>query len=262
MGNMKVKITFAELKDEKYIEQLLSEADLPYNDVPNHISDFLLASINDVIIGVIGIEILGKFGLLRSLAVSPSKQGKGIGKLLCERMASYASLQEIRNLYLLTTTAESFFENLGFRKVARENLAEEIKSTEEFKNICPVSAVCMVKEISGKVHYYPKDILKLQEDVKGAKMWAVSLDKTMLTYFKVSPNCSFESHSHESEQITFVLCGELFFDIKGKIHGVKEGETIAIPSNVPHAVFTADKSVKAVDAWSPVMSKYRDKTSK
>jgi len=256
---MNVKITFAELKDEKYIEQLLSEADLPYNDFANHINDFLLASMDDILIGVIGIEILGEFGLLRSLAISHSKRNQGIGKLLCEKMIAYASLQGIKKLFLLTMTAESFFENLGFKKVVRENVAEEIKNTEEFKNVCPVSAVCMVYKISGKVHYYPKDILKLQEDVKGAKMWAVSLDKTMLTYFEVSPNCSFENHSHESEQITFVLDGELFFDIKGKVHSVKEGETISIPSNVPHSVFTTNESVKAVDAWSPVMSKYKNK---
>ncbi len=143
---MGIKITFAEPKDEKYIKKLLSEASLPYNDISKHINDFLLASIDDEIVGVIGIEIIGYFGLLRSLAVTPSEQGKGIGKLLCERMIAYASLKGVRELYLLTINAESFFESLGFKKIARDNVSEEIKSTEEFKNICPVSAVCMLKK--------------------------------------------------------------------------------------------------------------------
>ena len=104
--------------------------------------------------------------------------------------------------------------------------------------------------------YYPSGSLHLREDVPGAKMWAVLLEKTMLTYFEVQPNCRFESHTHESEQITLVLEGELFFEIGGKTTGVKGSEVIAIPSNVPHAVFTEGKSVKAVDAWSPVMEKY------
>jgi len=64
-------------------------------------------------------------------------------------------------------------------------------------------------------------------------------------------------HHHESEQITMVLTGELFFEVNGKITGVKEGEVIAIPSAVPHAAFTQEKFVKAVDAWSPIMEKFK-----
>lgn len=77
----------------------------------------------------------------------------------------------------------------------------------------------------------------------------------MLTYFEVQPHCRFESHSHESEQITLVLEGELFFEIGGKTIGLRGGEVIAIPADVPHAVFTEEKAVRAVDAWSPVMEK-------
>lgn len=82
------------------------------------------------------------------------------------------------------------------------------------------------------------------------------LEKTMLTYFEVQSNSRFERHSHESEQITLVLEGKLFFDVAERTVCVKEGEVIAIPSGVPHAVVTQDRSVKAIDAWSPVMEKY------
>lgn len=256
---MEITINFAEHKDEMHIKKLLSEASLPYEDISKNICDFLIASINNEIIGVVGIEILGEFGLLRSLAVTPSQQGNGIGKLLCNRMISYASLNGVKKLYLLTTTAKSFFENFNFKKIAREDVKEVIKNTNEYSEICPVSAVVMVKEICDEVVHYPKDVLRLQEDVPGSMMWAVSLEKTMVTYFEVNPDCHFEHHHHESEQITFVIEGELFFDINGEVHCVKKGETIAIPSNIPHAVFTNNKSAKAVDAWSPVMMKYRNK---
>lgn len=36
-------------------------------------------------------------------------------------------------------------------------------------------------------------------------------------------------------------------------HCLKAGEVIA---NVPHAVYTAQMRVKAIDAWSPVMERY------
>jgi quercetin dioxygenase-like cupin family protein len=54
-----------------------------------------------------------------------------------------------------------------------------------------------------------------------------------------------------------VLDGILYFEQGEKVIGVKAGEAIAIPSNAPHAVFTGEEAVRAVDAWSPVMSKYR-----
>ncbi len=42
-----------------------------------------------------------------------------------------------------------------------------------------------------------------------------------------------------------------------KIICVKPGEVIAIPSNAPHGAFTKETAVKAVDAWSPIMDKYK-----
>jgi len=108
-----------------------------------------------------------------------------------------------------------------------------------------------------KMCYYPQEKLLFQEDIPGARQWAVSLDKTMLTYFEVDPHSNFEAHTHESEQITMVLEGVLYFEQSGKVIAVNGGEVIAIPSNVPHAVFTKETSVKAIDAWSPVMNKYQ-----
>ena len=104
--------------------------------------------------------------------------------------------------------------------------------------------------------HYKREELQLRADVPGAEMWAVALEKTQLTYFEVKPNSRFEKHSHESEQITMVLSGELIFEVNEKNVRVGEGEVIAIPANVPHAVFTKELPVKAVDAWSPIMEKY------
>ena len=78
----------------------------------------------------------------------------------------------------------------------------------------------------------------------------------MLTYFEVPPNSRFETHEHESEQITHVLQGELYFEIQGSTVCVGPGDTIAVPSMVPHAVFTTGAAVKAFDAWSPVPPQY------
>lgn len=111
-------------------------------------------------------------------------------------------------------------------------------------------------DLREEVVHATREALRLRADVAGARMWAVSLHRTMMTYFEVDPNCRFESHSHDSEQITMVLTGELYFEVQGRVRCVQAGEVIAIPSNVPHAVWTESNPVTAVDAWSPVMERY------
>ena len=107
-----------------------------------------------------------------------------------------------------------------------------------------------------KATYYPRTQLTLQADVVGAKMWAVALEQTMLTYFEVPSYCRFETHQHPSEQITMVLSGALFFEVNDEVIAVGQGEVIALPCHVPHAVFTREQAVTAVDAWSPIPEKY------
>ena len=107
------------------------------------------------------------------------------------------------------------------------------------------------------VRHYRRDDLALLPDVEGARFWAVALDKALLTYFEVDAHCTFEAHQRESEQITHVLEGELYFVVNAVEHRVAAGEVIAIPSRVPHAVFTRACGARAVDAWSPVLPTYR-----
>jgi quercetin dioxygenase-like cupin family protein len=108
------------------------------------------------------------------------------------------------------------------------------------------------------VKYYSQEEQKLTEVIPGASMWAISLEKTQLTYFEVEPESEFELHQHPSEQITYVLEGSLFFGFGEKQIEVKSGEVIAIPSNLPHAVHTKSKSAKAIDSWSPINKKYSE----
>ena len=111
-----------------------------------------------------------------------------------------------------------------------------------------------------KIKIYRKSELPLKADVSGAQMWAVGLKKTMLTYFELEPNTKFPEHSHEAEQITMVLEGELTFAYDGKEVVLKPGDVIAIPSNAVHSAFTGEKSCRAVDAWSPVRKKFLNKS--
>ncbi len=103
-----------------------------------------------------------------------------------------------------------------------------------------------------EIQVYYNDKLSLKPGVPGAKMWAVGLEKAMLTYFEMEPGTKFPEHSHEAEQITMILEGELTFAYDGKTVTLKSGDVIAIPSNKVHSASTGGKPCKAVDAWSPV----------
>ena len=103
---------------------------------------------------------------------------------------------------------------------------------------------------------YREHDLTLRQNVPGAKMWAVALEKSMLTYFEMEADTVFPDHAHVAEQITLVLEGSLTFTCEGKKTLVKSGEVIAIPSNMKHAVATGKAPCRAVDAWSPKRTEY------
>jgi amino-acid N-acetyltransferase len=53
----------------------------------------------------------------------------------------------VRRLYLLTTDAQRFFARLGFVVVDREALPPEVRETAQFRELCPQSAIAMVREL-------------------------------------------------------------------------------------------------------------------
>ena len=85
---------------------------------------------------------------MRSLAVKDTFKNQKIGERLVKHLLNFSSAEKIEELYLLTTTAEKYFEKFGFQKADRFKIHETIKQTREFKDICPVSAVVMYKKIN------------------------------------------------------------------------------------------------------------------
>jgi amino-acid N-acetyltransferase len=59
----------------------------------------------------------------------------------------HAKSQGAREIYLLTTTAERFFERLGYTRVPREAAPLAIQQTQEFSALCPSSSAFMVKQL-------------------------------------------------------------------------------------------------------------------
>lgn len=252
-----MRCRYMQAEDIQSVQSLLRENGLPVEGVEQNLSTFLVVEKEGLVIGCGAVEVKGRYGLLRSVAVLKPARSKGVGRLLIGQLFSVACLHGINELFLLSVNSVLFFEKMGFSRIQRGKIPKSIRETEFCTNPCCDAAVSMTKNIRPQAQYYSKETLQLKDDLPGVKMWAVTLEKTMLTYFMVDANSHFEEHHHESEQITMVLSGALYFAVQGERYRVGEGEVITIPSNIRHAVHTLDQPAVAVDAWSPVMEKYR-----
>jgi len=138
-----VTIRSATPADFHLILELLRSADLPTTGVEKHLNNFLVAASDGRIIGCVGLEVHGEAGLLRSLVVKPEFQHQGVGRRLCEEVLRLFRGMRLKEVYLLTTTAQGYFERLGFQKVERELVDEGVKRSDEFSAVCPETATCM-----------------------------------------------------------------------------------------------------------------------
>jgi amino-acid N-acetyltransferase len=139
--------SFAAQSDVAAVQQLLSDCGLPNRDIREHLEHFIVAKDGHQLIGVIGLQLLGRIALLRSLAVASPYRDQAVGKTLYARLAAYARLRGVAKLYLLTLTAREFFLQLGFEDVDRAAVPEEVGTTAEFRDLCPGTAACLAKQI-------------------------------------------------------------------------------------------------------------------
>lgn len=128
------------------VQVLLEQSDLPTNDLSElDLDHFYACEARGELQGVIGLEVYGADALLRSFAVSAKARGTGYGAALLSKVEEHSSAIGVDNLYLLTNTAEKYFQNKGFKSIPRELAPEPIKSTKEFSSLCPASATLMYK---------------------------------------------------------------------------------------------------------------------
>ena len=146
---MPIIIRSATGQDHSAIRRILAESDLPSEDIMEHLPHFLVAEEGDEMVGTVGLEVRGPEALLRSLAVIERLRGKGVGGLLYSRMVEKARSLGVRELGLLTTTAEGFFRKVGFKTCDKKDIPLYISSSKEYTTYCPSTAVCMTKTLTG-----------------------------------------------------------------------------------------------------------------
>ena len=87
-------------------------------------------------------------------------------------------------------------------------------------------------------------------------------ERMMLAHVYLAKGCIVPKHSHDNEQLTYILEGALHFWIGedgSEELEVRAGEVLHIPSNVPHKAEALEDTLD-VDIFSPPRQDWLDKT--
>jgi len=131
------------------IERLLAENALPVDDLGElDLSLYLFEGTAERVEAVGGLEALGDFALLRSVAVSEALRGQGRARAIVTALEALADASGFRALYLLTESADRYFEGLGYARVERADVPEAVRASRQFASLCPDDAVVMSKRVA------------------------------------------------------------------------------------------------------------------
>ena len=125
----------------------LRAAGLPTDDLLSEAQIFYQMSDVDGPVAFGGFYVAETEGLLRSVVVVPNNRGKGIGRRFVEFLIDRMNKRGVVRVWLLTTTAESFFGRLQFKSRPRGDAPTAIAGTREFSLLCPTSAVLMCRSL-------------------------------------------------------------------------------------------------------------------
>ena len=111
----------------------------------------------------------------------------------------------------------------------------------------------------GATHYRWEDVPK--EDVsQGFGRRLISGERLMLTHVYLDKGFVVPRHSHENEQLTWILEGVLRFWLgegESEVVDVAAGEVLHLPSNLPHKAEALEDTLD-VDIFSPPRQDWLD----
>jgi len=130
------------------LEDLLCLNHLPTQDCAAQAQNFYGIFDGDELIAAGGLEPTANYALLRSIVVKEEFRASGLARSISEYLISLAEAEGKKAVYLLTETAETYFESLGFSSVDRVQVPLEITQTRQFTSLCPDTASCMILTFS------------------------------------------------------------------------------------------------------------------
>ena len=101
------------------------------------------------------------------------------------------------------------------------------------------------------VRLYRWDEIALEKVTEMLTRKIVTGEREMLAQIYLKRGALVPMHSHESEQMTYILSGALRFLIGGEEITVREGEVLHIPSWLPHQAEALEDTFE-LDIFSPI----------
>ena len=135
----------ASAQDLVAIRALLERCGLPTSDLDSARPEFAVIRQDGQVVAAGALQRFGSSALLRSVVVTPDRRGGGLGRSLVSELERLARAAHISQLFLLTQTAADFFAGQGYRVVERSSTPQDVQGSEEFRSLCPSSAICMAK---------------------------------------------------------------------------------------------------------------------
>ena len=130
------------------IRALLESAGLPTSDLTSAQPEFVAIHEEGSLVAAGALQRFGSSALLRSVVVSPARRGTGLGASIVSELERIAREAKIARLILLTETADKFFAQRGYHVMERSAAPVDVQRSEEFRSLCPSSAVCMTKALA------------------------------------------------------------------------------------------------------------------
>ena len=130
------------------MRRLLERHSLPLDGVDDQLQTMVVAREGSQVVGVAAVELYDDGALLRSVAVDPAHQGRGLAHQLTQAALDIAENHGAATVFLLTTTAERFFPKFGFEQIVRDDVPASVQASVEFRTACPASAVVMRKRLA------------------------------------------------------------------------------------------------------------------
>jgi quercetin dioxygenase-like cupin family protein len=109
--------------------------------------------------------------------------------------------------------------------------------------------------------FYRWDSMKKERVSDMLERRLITCDRMMLAHVYLKKGCIVPKHSHENEQLTYILEGALKFWIgedSSEEITVRAGEVLLIPSNIPHKAEALEETLD-VDVFSPPRQDWLDK---
>lgn len=141
------KIGSANSSDLSRVIRLLEENGLPNAGLRDHLVTLLVARKERRIVGSAALEMYGSAALLRSVATHSSMRRQGLGRSLTRAALDLARESGVKNPYLLTESAETFFAQFGFAPIDQPMVPSAVRTSAEFTTACPESAIAMALSI-------------------------------------------------------------------------------------------------------------------